>query len=707
MKENGINKIIRIIAIIMVSSVIMYFALPIIKNMYKNPVGGSDSATAEVYSSIPEYKKNPYWGTYDVTDKIKKQEEKMAQEPSDIEGWSNLDKHKAGLLTYDGSDTDGDGLTDKEEIEVYNTDPKAKSTSGDMYSDKYKVEHDMDLTKQYDLNYTPEFKHNKCPEVTLTATRLEDLTAYVTKKPIDYYRGINSKLYAAYEINFYDGDVSIDLTDALRENGLTINDIEVITCDVFDDFTQVTKPDCKRDGNVISFKLDSSDSLVGIIKKESISGKVKNALSSVADKLLKREDDNTQAQADALVWDFFISPPLGWKPAMYYVSSGDEATDKAMMDAVIAEAEEMTDAATIRYPGQITKFMYHPDYFFTYDDFKEVSKEKMAFLRSKFELLPGGSHYIVDGRNAGAAINYFNLADVANVSTETIKDGIHIEDGMIVVSRKNNFSSGFSRDDALLFDNFATSYTTGVCAGFAYLTSQVYNNGGVNPTGDYNIEGYGDVSWDLGKAPENYTFMDPKLNDYGTPMFSYDHTDENGIMSKDLTEAEEQVVNMLGGYWGYYNDNTDDIYGYNNENQKLSYSMIEETKRILDQGKILNVDLLGAPVKDENGNEYKYAHAINIIGYDTYNPGEEERTVLYVYDCNTPSDIGWASIVVDRHGDWFNYYYEPNKSMNDPSFYSSYAKKQDEYGLNIFDENLNPIPVTFVEVSDEEIKQYG
>ena len=42
---------------------------------------------------------------------------------SDIKGMSQYDKYKMGLDYHDGSDSDHDGLTDKEEIEVYNTDP--------------------------------------------------------------------------------------------------------------------------------------------------------------------------------------------------------------------------------------------------------------------------------------------------------------------------------------------------------------------------------------------------------------------------------------------------------------------------------------------------------------------------------------------------------------------------------------------------------
>lgn len=50
-------------------------------------------------------------------------------------------------------DFDEDGLTDYEEMEVYHTDPNKKSTSGDNYTDKYKVDNDMDLFTKYDVDW--------------------------------------------------------------------------------------------------------------------------------------------------------------------------------------------------------------------------------------------------------------------------------------------------------------------------------------------------------------------------------------------------------------------------------------------------------------------------------------------------------------------------------------------------------------------------
>lgn len=50
-------------------------------------------------------------------------------------------------------DKDEDGLSDYEEIEVYHTDPNLVSTSGDLYSDYYKVKHNLDVTKKYEQKW--------------------------------------------------------------------------------------------------------------------------------------------------------------------------------------------------------------------------------------------------------------------------------------------------------------------------------------------------------------------------------------------------------------------------------------------------------------------------------------------------------------------------------------------------------------------------
>lgn len=59
---------------------------------------------------------------------------------------------KAGLVGVQ-YDKDNDGLSDEEEIEVYHTDPNKISSSGDLYSDYYKVKHNLDVTKKYEQKW--------------------------------------------------------------------------------------------------------------------------------------------------------------------------------------------------------------------------------------------------------------------------------------------------------------------------------------------------------------------------------------------------------------------------------------------------------------------------------------------------------------------------------------------------------------------------
>ncbi len=61
--------------------------------------------------------------------------ESLKKEPSDIEGLTKYEKYSMGLNPADGSDSDRDGLSDKEEIELYQSDPLNKSTDATLKVD--------------------------------------------------------------------------------------------------------------------------------------------------------------------------------------------------------------------------------------------------------------------------------------------------------------------------------------------------------------------------------------------------------------------------------------------------------------------------------------------------------------------------------------------------------------------------------------------
>lgn len=66
--------------------------------------------------------------------------EKLKLDPNDLDNDGILDTKEKELGTSNrDSDTDGDSLTDKEEIEVYKTDPTKVDTDGDGYWDGFEV----------------------------------------------------------------------------------------------------------------------------------------------------------------------------------------------------------------------------------------------------------------------------------------------------------------------------------------------------------------------------------------------------------------------------------------------------------------------------------------------------------------------------------------------------------------------------------------
>ena len=147
---------------------------------------------------------------------------------SDINGMSQYDKYKMGLDYHNGSDSDHDGLSDKEEIEVYGTDPLKSSTAGDLYTDGYKVANDMNPEKSYKMNKQT-FHNNNCEEVVLSADDAVSLNA-VVEDVTDRYSltdyGIK-KIYKGFWISNYSGTFSLDLDKILSDNDISKSDISI------------------------------------------------------------------------------------------------------------------------------------------------------------------------------------------------------------------------------------------------------------------------------------------------------------------------------------------------------------------------------------------------------------------------------------------------------------------------------------------------
>lgn len=75
-----------------------------------------------------------------------------------------VDDDMADYLSSQSKDTDGDGLTDYEEIYIYGTSPYLKDSDGDGMDDKYEVE----------MGYDPNCKGKECSNVAPNNNDLDD-----------------------------------------------------------------------------------------------------------------------------------------------------------------------------------------------------------------------------------------------------------------------------------------------------------------------------------------------------------------------------------------------------------------------------------------------------------------------------------------------------------------------------------------------------
>jgi hypothetical protein len=154
----------------------------------------------------------------------------LQSEKSDIEGWSKFDKLQAGLGTEDDSDYDGDGLSDAKEIEI-GSDPKKISTADDMYTDLYKYENGLDVTKALEASEEAVFEGNITENVTLLTENQNNLRVKIYGYETPDTFTMNEEWYDEYEIYVmysiggnYTGRAEFDLSSYTDD----VTDVEII-----------------------------------------------------------------------------------------------------------------------------------------------------------------------------------------------------------------------------------------------------------------------------------------------------------------------------------------------------------------------------------------------------------------------------------------------------------------------------------------------
>lgn len=590
-KRVNVKKVVGLIVLI----IVCYF---VIGNLYRYIRGGEKSAVEEFPTGIK----------VDDFDKFMQTKKNTA---SDVKGLSQYDKYKMGLDYRNGSDSDKDGLTDKQEIEVYKTDPLKESTAGDLYTDGYKVKHHMDLFSNCKYQGNVRFADNHCKEVTLTAKEPSDLKA-VVEDVTDRYSlecyGIN-KIYKGYFLYNYGEKIKIDAKNIFSKNDIDFSDINVwVTEGTFVTYglTDLEEVDVNENNGCIEldYKFDkNSQYYVYITEKKKIS--INSMLA-----------DTTEDEGSSFIYGFPIIEQLFGKGM--HIDYSEMATDKKSHDLA-----KHTVSYCNKYMG--SKIKMSDESKINMDDKKNIAlKSKVfSFLFPFFEF---------DPREGATIFNYFfsylsytdsgiNAGD-SNVNPDIVPD----EDNNYGTSKEFNIYR-----DELPFQNFASEIgTSGNCAGISHLTCYLYNKKKFPAKGSYtcNVNGKKKkVKWNLSTDEANKTLMDKELYDYKSSSFVSDHSGkETNYLDKNLTPGEKEFKKMIGCCWTEGNKKIDFNKYLKTNGQHDDYALIERMIKYLDKGKILDVYMLM-----KSG----FGHAVNVYGYQYNDNGE---VAFYVYDSNIPRD---------------------------------------------------------------------
>ena len=535
--------------------------------------------------------------------------------PSDIEGMSVYDKYAMGLQRQDGSDSDFDGLTDKEEIEVYGSDPLKASTAGDLYSDSYKVENGMDLFTYYEYVEEMTFTYNECPEIILTASDPTDFSAVVKDKtsninPDDFSI---EKLYKAYQLYNYSGSVVIDLSEIYSENGISEDNIEIYSSEgafAIKGLTELTKVTISSDGNKVTLDKDFSDDEKYFIyiteKQDNLVGSIYN---KIFGKYIEKDlDTKTKEDVSVIICANMLS---GVYKVIYYDCNSEENTQNVLNN-------------TLTYLNGSKKKHFNADIF------EKASKQEYDIkLKTLRTALKGNE----------VETMFRTLSDFfANPQTILFSYMVYEMDASIdfrdVVSEEETtepVSSGFDKwVDELPFQNFESYIAEGGnCAGITHLSSYLYNTKSIPTSGSYDciINGTKQtISWDLTSDDDNSTLYDSGLIDYKKKSFIDDHSSEENNYLIGLSECEEEFVNMVGCFWAEGNDRINMTRYELQSGEYDNVELIKNMMNLIDQGKILDMYLYM---------RYGGAHAVNVYGYEYV---DDETINFYVYDSNLPQD---------------------------------------------------------------------
>lgn len=542
------------------------------------------------------------------------EEEKNADYDSD--GISNEDELLSGL-DPNTSDSDGDGLSDVDERNIYHTDPTKYSTSGDGYSDAYKIVNGMDVNAVY------EFEPISCEDndaITLIPKKEGDAEKFVYKENESVPEDLQDTCTESFTLYSFEGDVVYTIDNA--EN------YAVYSYQMFG--TTPYRIECTYTDNAITFS-NVSNCAVFICAITDVN----------MDEVAYQNDFNT-------ITDFYINAPM-----LSSVFSGKPITimyEKSTLDIDDAKA------STYYSNGLKEYVMQDPELASGFEEYSFVQLPT-------FEIKGVSTAYInmikltyTDDPNADGFANLISCKyhqhssldkimrgtyeSFAEEKTPTQKNGPFVDTSTMPEWDTNKASpyyadSGFDMtDNAFSFSNLSTSVSEGgLCAGFSELTALLYNKGVLTPTASKEFLG---ESFSYSLNGNEYTDISNghlfSYLPYSEELKSYcdDISGSEKIDSSSVGKPDDEVVKALEFYFKQLN--TECVWKNlfvstclnNGIKPKTEFSSIEALRDQFNNGDIATICFLG-----EGG------HAINAYKLEQ-SAYVDDLFYIRTYDNNFP-----------------------------------------------------------------------
>ncbi len=562
--------------------------------------------------------------------------EQVLNQQSDIEGLTVEQKLEAGLDAHNGSDTDGDGLTDAQEIEL-GSDPLKFSTAGDMYPDSYKHTNNIAFNEQLEgtiLEY-----HN--PYENLAFNGLTGADYLMSVQQVHYAFSDEELATIAYRINNFNGTVTIDFSEHITEG--------------YSPFMIV-------DTEVTALKLESSNiATAELTGEETIIALFPDTLNDINfGDFLGNIGEPSEKKVLYLAFPLFTAL-AGTDHYVFETSSfaknGSQDAEKAkLVEDYLMVTQGIDVSVEHAYlPAVNISFVYN------------------FFANLHTMMVDAGAADFADNLILCKYYEGLELSEIFDFDKELLEQALKEQEDTALTGENYIITSFRLHEDAFSFPNLGTEISPdGVCMGMSHIAMATFNgNIETAKTGESYVDDVGATyAWDLSGAQEA-TFFDKGLYDYKYRTYYTDtYSDDELIHNETLSDVDVSVLNYLGVKWNYGNDQVNAQSSVLLYKPKIEFSRIEDLIEGLKQNKVYNVTMAFGGS----------GHAVTATGV-RFNPSDENKLYIKVYDNNFPNGIAYDAsgnaiqgnfeIIIEKHietyldgltlktREVFTYYYKP------------------------------------------------